>query len=347
MTELSNRRHEYFPGSLGAKIERLNDGFADDMRRLFIIFYHFQSSDSSAICWTLQQLWELARTESPSPAKLLIVYMYEWVKGKAEVTRPFIINRWPENEICLLAVELGFHEFSPRKHHETVLENMLYRAVQSLCLGSYTKHYLKWQGLAPFYRKVRSLATCLEYGVPTSTLVWVKRSHGSVTVWQTLVWHCIVTSTFRASPVPAWLLFLLHGAEQNFTLKFEQTCNFSQIDKSGKLISVTGLWGTKNEQVHSPIYIHEDQGGIVELARVQDWSVSLMDIIGFWLPRHIETFRRIGHLVGERKVLPEEQLKNLKLELGLDPASWRDQMWDIPEALFQSWEGSSEILPSS
>lgn len=255
------------------------------------------------------------------------------------------IYRYPEHEICLLAVEYGLYEFSrPGKTPDFLLELMLDRVVEELSHAWYTKNYLAWQGQPPFDRLAITLATCLAYGVPTNTLIWVKKSHVSVTVWQNLVWHCIVTSTFRASLVPVWLLFLLHGAEQNFTLKFEQTCNFSQIDKSGKLISVTGLWGTQNEQVHSPIHIHEDQDGIVELAKVQDGSVSLLDIIEFWLPRHVEKFRRIHHLVGEGKVLPKDpqQLQNLKIEF----ASWHDQGWDIPEALFQSWEGHSELLPS-
>lgn len=345
MTELSNRRHDYFAGAFGA-IERLNDGFVRDLRHLFTIFHYFQSSDSSNICWTLQQLWQLARPEPR--AKLFRTYIYGWVKGRAEVCPCIPSDRYPDNEICLLAVEYGFYEFSPpRKHGDGVLELMLFRAVDHLWQGYYCKHDAKWQGSTPFDRMLRTLATCLAYGTPTNTLIWAEKSHVSVTVWQTLVWHCVVTPTFRASLVPAWLLFLLHGAEQKFTLKFEQTCNFSQIDKSGKLISVTGLWGTQSEQVHSPIFIHEDHGGIVELAKMRDWSVSLMDIIDFWLPRHVEKFRRIDHLLGEGKVLPEDQLQNLKLDFGFDLASWREQVWDVPEALFQSWEGHSVLLPSS
>lgn len=348
MTELSNRRHVYFAGTAGARVDRLNHGFENDVRRLFTIFHHFQSPDSSNIRWALQQLWQMARMEATSPAKLTTSYICKWVKGRWGTASPTITTyRYPENEICLLAVEYGLYEFwPPGRRHNDLLELILYRVVEETSFGWYSKHNCVWQGATPFDRMVRTLATCLAYGVPTNAYICVKESHVSVTVWQNLVWHCIVTSTFRASPVPVWLLLLLHGAEQNFTLKFEQTCNFSQIDKSGKLISVTGLWGTQNKQVHSPIYIHEDQCGIVELAKVQDWSVSLLDIIGFWLPRHVERFRRIHHLVGEGKSLPEEQLQNLKLEFGFDLASWRDQVWDIPEALFQSWEGHSELLPS-
>lgn len=348
MRELSNRRHEYFAGTIGKRSDRLNDGFEDDLRRIFTIFYYFQSLDSSTIRWALQQLWQMARTETTSPAKVPTTYICKWISGRAESISPFIVTyRYPEREICLLAAQHGLYEFSPPlKRYDELKELMLDRTVDAISLGWYIKHYLVWQGRAPFDRLVRTLATCLAYGVPTNTLMYVKESHVSVTIWQNLVWHCIVTSTFRASPVPVWLLFLLHGAERNFTLKFEQTCNFSEIDKSGKLISVTGLWGAQNEQVHSPIHIHEDQHGIVELAKVQGWSVSLVDIIGLWLPRHVEKFLRIHHLVGEGNILPEEQLQDLKLEFGFDLASWHDQVWDIPEALFQSWEGHSELLPS-
>lgn len=346
MTELWNRRHEYFASTSGARVERLDHGFENDVRRLLTVFHYFQNPDSSTILWALQQLWQLARTEATSPANLSTSpYISKWSRGKWDTLGPnTTVYRYPENEIFLLAAERGLYEFSPPgKGHNDLLELTLYRVVDRILFGWYSKHNCVWQGETPFDRIVRSLAICLAYGVPANTLIWVKESHVSVSIWQNLVWHCIVTSTFRASLVPVWLLFLLHGAEQNFTLKFEQTCNLSQIDKSGKLISVTGLWGTQKEQFHSPIYIHEDQCGIVELAKVQDWSVSLLDIIGFWLPRHIAQFQRIHDLVGEGKVFPKDpqQLQNLKIEF----ASWHDQAWDIPEALFQSWEGRSELLP--
>lgn len=195
-----------------------------------------------------------------------------------------------------------------------------------------------------FDRLLRSLATCLADGTSADSLMFIGEFEVPVSFWQHLVWSSIVTSGPKASPAPVWLLFLLHGAEQIFTLSFEQSCNFSEVDKQGKLISMTGQWGLDKHEVHSPIYVHEDHGGILELAKAQKWSVSLRELTSFWFPMYAEKFRRIHDLYDHSVDLPVEGMMDLRREFGLDPASWRTQVWEIPRPLIRSWEGISYIL---
>lgn len=176
----------------------------------------------------------------------------------------------------------------------------------------------------------------------------IRETFVSVSRWQNLVWHNIVTTTdLPASVAPVWLLYLLHGADRSFTLSFEQSCNFSTTDKCAKLIIVTGHWGQDQHQVHSAIYIREDEdhGGIMELAKSQDGSVSLKEIACFWFPAYADKFGSIYDLYESNDDMPTESLKGLRRDLGLDPEFWQSHTWDDPRPLLRCrWEGDSRIL---
>lgn len=157
---------------------------------------------------------------------------------------------------------------------------------------------------------------------------------------------------------PVWLLFLLHGADRDFTLGFEQTCNFSAIDKRGKLIMVTGQWGANKSQVYSPMHINggeseaasEDSsfGKILELARRHNWSIPLKELIYFWFPTYAEKFRRIYDLYESSVDIPMEKVSDLGRELGLDSECWQTQMWEDSQPWPEySWEGTSWELERS
>ncbi|KAJ4409465.1 hypothetical protein N0V82_009459 [Gnomoniopsis sp. IMI 355080] len=278
---------------------------------------------------------------SPGPG----MWLCEWINGRGWGMTPLVYRyRYPENEITLIALDHGLYELCPPRKDDVLFEAMLHRIEEALLYGWFNKAFVVMKGSPTFDRLLRSLATCLAYGTSPNAPIDVEKYQVSVSVWQNLVWHSIVTTSLRASLLPVWLLFFLHGAEKDFTLDFSQTCNFSEVDKSGKMVSVTGHWGLDRRQLHSAIYIHEDHGGILKLAKSRDWSLSLMEIINFWFPLHAETFRTINELSEDGAGLPDEHLHNLRQEFGLDPAHWKTQLWHIPRPLFESWKGSSRIL---
>lgn len=321
------------------------DFFDIDVRRLITLFYHIQNLDTSTLCSALKQLKQLARLEASTTSQLVANYTCEWKQGYGVPGPTYNIRRYPENEITLLAVEHGLYELCPpRRSNDVLLETMLHRIQEELLTGWFSKHYLVVKGMPPFDKQLRSLAICLARGTPANSPILVRGSHLPVSVWQNLVWHSIVTLTLRASVVPVWLLFLLHGADKDFTLNFEQTCNFSEVDRSGKLVSVTGHWGLDRRQFHSAIYIPEDHGGILKLAKSRNWSLSLMELVCFWFPLHAEKFQTIHELSENDAGLSEQNLQNLMQKFGFDLTCWTTQLWDIPEPLFRTWEGTSRLL---
>lgn len=285
-------------------------------------------------------------------------YIFKWYSNGIAVwnTRIGSDTVRCQSKTChiLVAMEFGIHELWPTTTLDDNLRAAIFHRVTTsltmYCLSAFLPTIHDTPTPPPFDRLLRSLAMCLADGASANSVMLTDEKFVSISVWENLVWHSLVTATPQASVVPVWLLFLLHGANIDFTLNLTQSCNFSTRDKSAKLILMKGHWGSDKRQVHSPILIDEDEdsGGIVELARSQDWSVSLKELTYFWFAPYADKFRRIYELLENTSDISVEGLQDLRRELGLDPQCWQSRMWGDPQSLLKNqWEGYSEILLSS
>lgn len=305
----------------------------------------------------MYQLRKLVEADANSTWNFDTYYTYRWHLGGAGGWKryhgPHFVRCNPEACFVLVALEYGLYEFWTTAN----LDNSLRGIILHLVTASLSNNCLgKGDGFRdpptppPFDRLIRSLAICLADGTEANSLMPVHEFDTAVSVWQNLVWHNIVTTDCSASVAPAWLLFLLHGADRSFTLSFELSCNFSSIDKCAKLFQVTGHWGQDNHQVHSPVYIREDEdeGGILELAKCHDWSVPLRELTYFWFPPHADRFRRIYDFYEGSVDIQVEKLNDLRRELGFDSAYWQSHAWGKHQPLIpRGWEGVSRILTRS
>lgn len=343
-----SRRDEYF-SPLDAAERHRNQWFLDDVRRLTALYYHLKEPNTSSIFSTLEHLMQIANVEATPTSRLLMRYIFSWGHGGfcggKLYEGPDQVDCPSATIVVLEAVGYGLHELWPAEVlDESLREIALHLIEESLASYSSVCRDYFLDPKPPFDRLLRSAAKCLADGTSPNSLVRVDANHVPVTVWQNLAWGSIISSNPRASFAPVWLLFLLHGANQDFTLTFERSCNFDEVDKTGKLVTVEGRWGSEKRQVHEPIFVREDHHRIFGLAKCQDWSVSLRDITYFWFPKHVEQFRRVYDLHENGNGSFLENLEDVRRDLGLDPQLWRNREWEIPQSLFQDWEGSSEIV---
>lgn len=192
-------------------------------------------------------------------------------------------------------------------------------------------------------RTLRTLAYALGMGASPNTPIYDRQ--GNISLWQLTIWRSIVASGSYISPVPVWLLFLLHGADPFFSLTFDISSDDETGGADDRRFRVTGRFGYEEHVLCSPVYICEDHGGIAELARRQNWTVSLRDIVSVWFPAHAEAFHRLIGLNEERIGEPSpEELKDLRREFGFELDSWQPVDWELPKPLLQSWTGESRVL---
>lgn len=305
----------------------------------------------------MYQLRKLVDAESKSTWEFSTHYLRTWKKespaGFSTYSPGSYIRCHLEACFTLKALQFGLYEFWPTY----TLDNNLREAILHLGARSLT---LPWLGMemrshsskSPFDRLLRTLATCLADEIPSNSLTPINKSDGlvNVSVWQNLVWDSLLRPGEEPGSVaPVLLLFLSYGANRDFTLSFEQSCNFSETDHRGKLVLVTGYWGPDKSRVHSPISLHdEDRSGILELAKRQNWSVSLKEFTYFRFPPYADRFRRIFDLYESNVETSMQELSDLRRELGFDPKYWQTQTWDGPQPGTQYvLEGTSSILQQS
>lgn len=262
------------------------------------------------------------------------------------------------SEACavLTMLQFGLYEFWPTY----TLDNNFKETILHLVTLSLTRGWPSVNHRSPefpFDRLLRTLAICFADGASANSPMPARERFVPVSVWQNLVWDSIISTGIfpRTFIAPLWLLFLLHGADTDFTLSFEPTCNFSSRDKQGKLILLTGQWGASKCQVHSPMQIHggegedasegPDEGKILELAKRQNWTLSLKELTYLLFPTYAENLRRIYDLYESSVDIPKERVSDLRRELGFDPECWQTQTWkDSSPWLRYNWEGTSWIL---
>lgn len=290
--------------------------------------------DIASLFPTLHQLRHFATAESKSAWLFHASFTHKWHFEGGEGTTRYhdetSAQCKPEMCIVLVALEYGLYEFWPTNSLDDEIREMILHLVEM----SLAHHWLRidWNGHSytggpPFDRLLRSLATCLADGTSANSLMPVHGRHVNFSIWQNLVWKSIVTRS-RSSPALVWLLFLLHGADRSFTLSFEKSCNFSGIDKSGKLVLITGRWGPDQQQIHSPIFCHEGQGGILDLGKHHTWSLSLKELTYLWFEPHADKFRNVYELHENDADDPTENLKELRRQVGMDPEFWQTQVCD-------------------
>lgn len=326
-----------------------------DSRRLILLYYHFEGSNSSTIVSAISQLSRLEEFDQKSTWKFEKINTFCWLGegGCTGRSGPDPLKCQPGINHILMALKYGLFELWPT----TGLNGKLRATVLDLVTLSLIRYQLSVcptlrQPYAPpnLDRLLHSLAVCLAEGTSANSLMVIRGPDVPVSVWENLLWQCLVTVKLRTCVAPVWLLFLLHGANRDFTLELSQSCNFSRRDKCTKLVLMTGHWGPAKRQVHSSIFIDEDEdgGGILELAKSHNYSVSLKEITYFWFASYADSFRRIYELYENTSGITIEGLQDLRRELGLDPQCWQSRIWDETQSLLRSeWEGTSRILQRS
>lgn len=326
-----------------------------DSKRLIHLYYHFGGSNSSTIVSAISQLSRLEELDQKSTWNFEKINTFCWTGegGSTGRSGPDLLECQSGVNHILMALKYGLFELWPT----TGLNGKLRATVLDLVTLSLIRYQLSNCGTSPqphapptLDRLLHSLAVCLAEGTSANSLMVIRGPDVPVSVWENLVWQCLVTVKLRTSVAPVWLLFLLHGANRNFTLELSQSCNFSRRDKCTKLVLMTGYWGPAKRQVHSSIFIDEDEDsdGILELAKSQNYSVSLKEITYFWFASYADSFRRIYELYENTSDITIEGLQDLRRELGLDPQCWQSRIWDETQSLLRfEWEGTSCILKRS
>jgi hypothetical protein len=319
-----------------------------DIYRLTTLFYLTKDPDPSTLLWVLDQLKRLAQAEIYPKSIYYYSCMYRWARGRVAGWGTCTITCHSRDKISSAALELGMYEFWPAYDIDEDVRGAILHGIQgSFMTYCINKDWSFGSGVPPFDRLLRSLASCLANGTSANALIHHKKDIGRTeSVWRNLIWHSILITKLTAPHGPLWLLFLLHGADTNFWLTFQTCSNDGDVEVNGsKLLSVSGQFGADKHQIYSPVLIREDHGGIVELAKSQDWSVSLRDIVLFWFPAHAQAFQRLIDLNETRAGNPSpEETKVLRREYGFDLESWQPDVWEISKPLFKSWTGISEIL---
>lgn len=327
-----------------------------DLERLILLYYYFSGPSISTLLSTISQVWRLVGAESDSVWEFHTGCVYQWDWSGPSLWKAYLgsnpVRCQPESCRVLVAMRLGIYELWPA----STLDDNLRSTILHLVTLSITTYWLS-RGVAvpdtptppPFDRLLRCLAICLADGISANSSILIDEDRVPVSIWENLVWNSVVTVTPQTSIAPVWLLFLLHGADRNFTLTLSQSCNFSMRDKFAKLVLLTGHWGPDKRQIHSSIFIDEDDGGgIVELARSHDWSISLRNLTNFWFAPYADSFRRIYELYQNTSGISTEGLQDLRRELGLDPQCWQSREWGDPQPLLQyQWEDETWILKRS
>jgi hypothetical protein len=114
------------------------------------------------------------------------------------------------------------------------------------------------------------------------------------------------------------------------------------------MVAVEAKYGQDKEVIFSRIYVPSNSGGILDLARDNNWSLSLRDLIQFRFPESAERMQRLLDLNANRlgSSSPEE-LAALTAEYGFDLESWRSVDYEVPKPLFETWSGTTRLLPES
>lgn len=343
-----------------------------DLERLFTLYYHAPDPDISKLLSAIYELRQLVRADAKSHWKISIFYPREWTlwefeNGMSQGFEDYSVELRVEECIILTALRSGLHEFWPTYTLDNNLRNITLQAVtealrpagslMSILPASYGPH---------LNRLLQTLATCLANGTSANALMHLDTRYGNVSVWQSLVWDTIAAfgQMGSASQAPTWLLFILYGADRDFTVTFEQSCNFSSRDRRGKLFLVTGEWGVGKSQIHSPLYLNGGGDGydgecgcdgqdsdlfkILDLVKRHGWSVPLKELACFFFPLYAGSFRRVYDLYESTLDITLERLSALRRELGLDPEHWQTQEWSGVQSRLQSkWEGGSQLLKDS
>lgn len=344
-----------------------------DLERLITLYYRTHDPDTSKPLSIIYQLRQLVKADAKSYWTYTIYYPFEgmWdVKyGPGKGYRQYLIELQVEECVILTALRFGLHEVWPTYNLDNNLRNTTLQVVTEALHGSWSVMSTHTFPPGPQYnRLLQTLATCLANGTSANALMLVHTSFGNVSVWQSLVWDTIVTSGEIGSTshmqAPTWLLFILYGADRDFTVTFEQSCNFSCRDRRGKLILLTGKWGVDKSQIHSPVHLNvggdgdDGEGGcdgqdsnlgkMLDLAKRHGWAVPLKELACFWFPDYADHFRRIYDLYESNLDITLERLSELRRELGFDPECWQTQEWsDVQSPLQHKWEGRSRLLGDS
>lgn len=341
----------------------------NDLQRLFTLYYHTRDPDISKLLSAIYQLRQLVQADAKSHWKIFILYPHEWTWwGVKYSTRQrytdCLVELQVEECIILTALRSGLYEFWPTYALDNNLRSITLQAVTEALRPAGSIMSMLPISYGPHRnRLLQTLATCLANGTSANALMRVDTRFVNVSVWQSLVWDTIATfgQIGSASQAPMWLLFILYGADRDFTVTFEQSCNFSCGDRRGKLFLLTGKWGVDKSQVHSPVYLNGGGDGddgegecdgqdsdlckILDLAKRHGWSVPLKELACFFFPRYAGSFRRIYDLYESNLDITLERLSELRREFGLDPEHWQTQEGsDIQSRLQYQWEGGSQLL---
>lgn len=355
-------------------LEFASEGIEFEVMRITSIYYTIKDPDISTLLSTFNQLSKLVDLDTeiyptPTPRTLRLSFPQIWSQGYLSFGDIIEFTGGLPSEICRwIGFSLGINELWPMD--DDVGATPFSKNNVMLQLVANTLMRLYWEtgeaeklGSPTFNKMLQTTSLALAKGAsPNAELRLVAKQdlfhnpdtdidspcpHPCLTQWYLLIWHSILTTEPGVPMQALWLLFLVHGADTNFWLTFEETSDENSEDhgQEERQLIMSGEFGTERHELFTPVTVAEDHGGIVELAKKQDWTVSLSDLVCFWFPDHAEEFRALIHLNQSRVGNPSaEELKDLRQKYCFDPGAWQNREWEIPGPLLRSWFGDSHII---
>lgn len=338
--------------------------FESDKEWIISIYYAMKDSDMSTLLSTLNQLAKVADNEiypTPPPYSLYLYIPQGW-NGDGSSSSAIIEVDCTASEFCRWkSVKFGIDGFWPMDDEVGAASIYFKKTVTMFVVLSSIMggpgDASSGIGIPTFSKLLQTTSFALEKGVSpnaelqplaeqSSTFSKPRPSswmHPSFTQWYLLIWDSILRTKPRVPMQAVWLLFLIHGADTNFWLTFEEIgVEYNEGSGQARQLRMSGQFGTERLQLFTPVTVGADYGSIVELAKEQGWTVSLEDITRFWFPDHAEEFRTLIHLNESRIGDPSaEELRGLRQRFGFDPNAWQNREWKIPKPLLRCWSGSS------
>ncbi|KAK0732271.1 hypothetical protein B0H67DRAFT_606737 [Lasiosphaeris hirsuta] len=281
--------------------------FEADLNVLFQIYLCGTTQDDLRLHHMLETIERLTRATIPKEFRtfLTVPIASSWnVAGGSKLTAEF---RWelitwychPADIVCYVATGYGFLRYvrakmatrsfvSARRHAGK------FDSIDAILPFSLTSLFISpIEGLAlPIPRLLSTLAIYFEMGGNPNCDLSRGGVFGGVscagTYWQICLWHAIIHGFGNISEF-ILKLFLLHGADSEFRLHFQQPPR-----RDGRFtgyVLVHGEFGADRTRPFDPIFLPDAPDGITGLARRRSGLVTLQELLDLGYPRQSQSFR--------------------------------------------------------
>ncbi|KAK5655226.1 hypothetical protein OQA88_5793 [Cercophora sp. LCS_1] len=313
--------------------------FEADLNVLFRIYLDGTTQDNPRLLHMLETLERLTRATIPKKRTTFVTapIAYTWYAAdEARLTAKFswtLSTRHchPADIVCHVATIYGFLPYvqakmatwrfasAPRQIPEVdnlepillfLLSSLLISPIEGLPLP--IPHLLS---TIAFYFEMGGNPNCI-FGSDAAS----KGGSRAQTYWQIFLWHAIIHGFGNISEF-VLKLFLLHGADSDFWLHFEEP-QWEDARFTGYILA-HGEFGANRTRIFDPIVLPNTPDGITGFARRRGGLVSLAELLDLGFPRQSQSFQDLinrnttsGNLTAQQRILvaPTRLLQELKAE---------------------------------